>query len=124
MDLQSDACRHVLPHVRVKEALANQVLYRGTLAERAREANVGALEQRGLPRLLQREQPAHLCVQPSISERVRRELVAQETAHNFLGEHDGTQSQIRSLFVSASDAVRAPAPRERERKAWTFAIFH
>ena len=55
-----DLGRDALAHVRVEDALAHQVLDRRALPERARQADVGPLQQRRLPRLVEREQPPHL----------------------------------------------------------------
>jgi hypothetical protein len=90
----SNFCGYALPHVRVEQALANEILNARALAERAGEAYIWALEQRRLPGFLKRKQSPHLCVQACISEWICRELIAQETAHDLFGENDRIQSHI------------------------------
>ena len=75
----------------VQQSVADQGVDRCALSKRARETHVRALEQRRPAGLVERQQVAHLAVQPVIGERIRRELVAQEAADNVLGVGDRVQ---------------------------------
>ena len=87
-----DVLRDPLAQVRMKEPFGYQRLDGAAVAERARQADVRPLEQRRAASLVQRQQIPHLPVQPRIGERVRRELVPQEAAHDVLRVGDRIQS--------------------------------
>lgn len=59
--------------------------------ERHREADVGSAQQRRVASPVQREDFAHLGVEPLIGEGVRRELIAQEVADDLLGVCNGVE---------------------------------
>ena len=78
----------------VQKSVADQGVDRCALSKRARKTHVRALEQRRPAGRVQRQQVAHLAVQPVIGERIRRELVAQEAADDVLGIGDRVQSHV------------------------------
>ena len=78
----------------VQQSGADQGIDRGALSKRARETHVRAFEQRRPAGLVERQQIAHLAVQPVIGERIRRELVAQEAADDVLGVGDRVQRHV------------------------------
>ena len=97
----------------MQQPLADQGVDRRALPERARETHVGALEQRRPARLVERQQVAHLLVQPDIGERIRRELVAQEAADDMLGVGDGVQGH-RTLSATLDELLNGEADVSRD----------
>ena len=75
----------------MKDALANKGVNSSALSEWTRQADVRSFHQGRLARFVERQQPPHLRVEPLISERIRRQLVAQEAADDLLGENDRVQ---------------------------------
>ena len=80
----------------VQQSVTDQGVHRGALSKRARKTHVRALEQRRPAGLVERQQVAHLLVEPVIGERIRRELVAQEAADDVLGVGDRVQRHVAS----------------------------
>ncbi len=97
----------------MQQSLANQGVDRRSLPERPRQTHVGALEQRRPAGLVERQQLAHLRVQPGIGERIRRELVAQEAADDVLGVGDGVQGH-RTLSASLDELLNGEADVSRD----------
>ena len=88
-----------LPFVLVDELMRQLkvdqlVVHRGAAPERTRDAHVRPLEQRRLPRLVERQQPAHLPQQSLVRERIGRQLVAQEAADHLLRVDDRVQCHV------------------------------
>ena len=83
--------RDTFAQMGVQQSVADQGVDRCALSKRARKTHVRALEQRRPAGLVERQQVAHMAVQPVIGERIRRELVAQEAADDVLGVGDRVQ---------------------------------
>jgi hypothetical protein len=107
-----DPRRDDMAHVRVEDALVDQLLDRGPFAKPARQADVGPVQERRAADLVDREQLPHLGVQPRVGERIGRKLVLQEAADDFLGVddrvdgHEGYRS-VELIFCS----IRAKCSR-------------
>ena len=68
--------RDPFAQMRVQQSVTDQGVDRCALSKRPRKTHVRALEQRRPPGLVERQQVAHLVVEPVIGKRIRRELVA------------------------------------------------
>ena len=83
-----NVARDALLQVRVEQPLGRQVRHRRAGAERPREADERALEQRRAPRLVEGQQFTHLPMQARIRERIGPQLVAEKALEDFLREDD------------------------------------
>ncbi len=102
-----------LPQMGMQQSLANKGVDRRPLPERSRQTHVGTLGQRRPAGLVERQQLAHLRVQPGIGERIRRELVAEEAADDVLGIGDGVQGH-RTLSATLDEFVNGEPDVSRD----------
>ncbi len=84
---------HQLLHVRVKDALSDEIVYFGSLFEDAAEADVGTFEQGSSTGFLQVEECPHLLIKAAVRKGVGGELVFEEVVNDFFRVDDRIQHE-------------------------------